>query len=116
MKNSIQSGKVMTVVAPSGGVISGRPYLVGSLVGVATGNAAEGAEYELVLEGVVKLAKAGATVIAQGAKVGWDDTAKLVVAAGAGDYDIGHAFQAAGNGPTSVLVKLLGFIDVDTDT
>lgn len=112
MKNFLQPGKVMTAIAPVGGVISGRPYLVGGLVGIATGSAAAGEQYELALEGVVKLAKAGATVIAQGAKVGWDDTAKLVVAAGAGDYDLGHAFEAAGNGPTSVAVKLLGHVDL----
>lgn len=112
MKNFVQPGKYMTVVAPVGGVESGLPYLVGGLVGVATGSKAEGEEYEMCLEGVVELAKAGATVIAQGAKVGWDATAKLVVAAGAGDFDIGHAFVAAGNGPTKVQVKLLGHVDL----
>ena len=112
MKNFIQPGKVMTAIAPVGGVISGRPYKVGDLVGIATGSAAAGEAYELALEGVVKLAKAGATVVAHGAKVGWDDTAKLVVAAGAGDYNIGHAFEAGANGPTTIAVKLLGFVDL----
>jgi predicted RecA/RadA family phage recombinase len=116
MKNFVQPGKNMTVVAPVGGVESGLPYLVGSLVGVATGSHAAGESYEMALEGVFELPKAGATVIAHGAKVGWDATGKLVVAAGAGDFDIGHAFAAAGNGPTKVQVKILGFIDVDTDT
>ena len=111
MKNFVQPGKNMTVVAAAA-VESGVPYKIGSLVGIASGNAAIGAEYELTLEGVFNLPKAGATVIAQGAKVGWDATNKLVVAAGAGDFDLGHAFIAAGNGPTSVDVKLLGFVDL----
>lgn len=111
MKNFVQPGKSMTVVAAAA-VESGVPYKVGDLVGVAAGKAAIGEEYELQLEGVYNLPKAGATVIAQGAKVGWDATNKLVVAAGAGDFDLGHAFVAAGNGPTSVHVKLIGHVDL----
>jgi predicted RecA/RadA family phage recombinase len=111
MKNYVQPGKSMTVVAGAT-IVSGEPYLVGGLVGIAAGAALTGEEYELQLEGVYELAKAGATVIAQGAKVDWDNVGKLVVAAGAGTFGLGHAFVAAGNGPTKVKVRILGHVDL----
>ena len=58
--------------------------------------------------GVYEPPKAPATVIAQGARVAWDDTAKQVVLPGAGMYPIGVAVLAAGNGATMVRVRLDG--------
>lgn len=47
-------------------------------------------------------------MIAQGARVAWDDAAKLVALPGAGLYPIGVAVLAAGNGITTVRVRLDG--------
>lgn len=114
MKNFVQPGKSMTVVA-GGDIVSGLPYKVGNLIGIAAGKAATGEEYELCLEeGVFELPKASGTTAAQGAKVGWDATNKLVVAAGAGDFDIGHAHVALANGALVAYVKLANKVDVDT--
>lgn len=111
MKTYIQPGNTMTVVAGAA-IDSGLPQKVGNLVGIASGEAASGEEYELSLEDAVyKLPKASATTFAQGVKVGWDATGKLCVAAGAGTYDIGHAHKAGLNGETVLMVKLESRID-----
>lgn len=105
MKNFVKPGKVMTVVA-TGAVVAGQMYQVGALIGVATGNAANGEEYELALMGVYKQPKDSALVLAQGVAVDWDDTAKEIVADTLGDFDAGFVAKAAGNGETEVEVLL----------
>jgi predicted RecA/RadA family phage recombinase len=47
-------------------------------------------------------------VIAAGDKVSWDDSAKQVNLPGTGRYPIGTAIEAAGNGATTVRVRLDG--------
>ena len=55
----IQPGKVITVTAP-GNVASGDLVTVGDIVGVATHDAASGAQVELALEGVFEVKKVSA--------------------------------------------------------
>lgn len=108
MKNYIQNGDMITVTAPVGGVASGQGILVGSLFGVVAVTAAEGAEVEIAMAGVFDLPKAPATVIAQGNRVAWDDTAKEIAQPGVGLYPVGIAVIAAGNGATTIRVRLDG--------
>lgn len=108
MKNFIQNCDMITVTAPVGGDASGQGVIVGSLFGVAATTAADGADVEIATTGVFDLPKAPATVIAQGARVAWDDTAKQVALPGVGLYLIGVAVEAAGNGITTVRVRLDG--------
>ena len=79
MRNFIQPGETITLVAPAE-VKSGDVVVVGGLAGVAATDAAEGAEVETQLVGVFELPK-GADVLAAGALVCWDG-AKVVAAAG----------------------------------
>lgn len=58
--------------------------------------------------GVYELPKLASAVIAAGARVAWDDTAKQVVLPGAGKAPIGIAIEAAGNGAATVRVRLDG--------
>ena len=55
MKNYIQEGNVLTEVAPSGGVVSGTAYKIGSSVSVAVESASEGNEYSAARCGVFSL-------------------------------------------------------------
>ena len=64
--------------------------------------AAEGESVEIATVGVYELPKAPATVIAQGARVAWDDTAKQIALPGVGLYPIGVAVLVAGNGATDL--------------
>lgn len=108
MKNFIQRGDVITVIAPTGGVASGQGVLVGNLFGVAATTVAEGESAEIATIGVYELPKLVSAVIAAGARVAWDDTAKQVVLPGTGMVPIGIASVAAGNGVGTVRVRLDG--------
>ena len=108
MKNYIQNGHVITVTTPAGGILSGDALVVGNIFGVAAYSAAEGDPLELATTGVYKLPKATAAVLTVGARVAWDNTAKNINVPGAGRFPVGVATEAAGNGITSVLVRLDG--------
>lgn len=108
MKNFIQNGDMISVTAPAGGIASGQGVLIGSLFGVAAKTAAEGESVEIATAGVYELPKLASAVIAAGARVAWDDAAKQVVLPGAGLYPVGVAVLAAGNGNTTVKVRLDG--------
>ena len=73
-------------------------------VGVVAGSAAHaiGDEVTVEREGEYDVASASGTTFAIGVTVGWDDTAKLAVAGGAGDFDIGEAVKAKVAGETVV--------------
>ena len=78
MKTFIQNGDVITVTAPAGGIVSGNGIIVGNLFGIATCDALEGEYTEIATTGVFDLNKDAATVIGQGDRVAWDDTAREI--------------------------------------
>jgi predicted RecA/RadA family phage recombinase len=108
MKNFVQPGDVLTLIAPAGGVHSGQPFVVNSIFGIATYDAIEGAEVEAQVVGVFEFAKLPG-LIAQGAPVWWDDTAKVIKgASAAGLYPVGVATEGAAADAPSVRVRLSG--------
>ncbi|MBF0560997.1 MAG: DUF2190 family protein [Alphaproteobacteria bacterium] len=108
MKNYVQPGHTVTAVAPTGGILSGQGLLFGALFGIASFSADEGAEVEIVTTGVFDLPKAPNAVLGAGARVAWDTSAVQVVAPATGMVPIGVALAAAGNGATTVRVRLDG--------
>jgi predicted RecA/RadA family phage recombinase len=108
MKNFVQEGDTLTVTAPAT-TTSGSLVVVGSIVGVAAFDAASGAEVEVQVEGVFTLPKVTTDVVTQGAKLYWDSVAgKLTATAGTGSKPlVGLATAAAGNGATTVNVRLM---------
>lgn len=52
MKNYVQDGDTLTFLAPSGGVVSGRLYLIGGRPVVALSTAAEGVDFAGSTRGV----------------------------------------------------------------
>jgi predicted RecA/RadA family phage recombinase len=106
MKNYVQPGDVVTLAAPAN-VLSGAGVLVGTLFGVCAYDAASGAEVEVALTGVYTLPKATG-VIAQGAKVYWDNVAKNVTTTAGGNTFIGAAVVAAGSGDATARIRLNG--------
>ncbi len=108
MKTFIQNGDVITVTAPAGGVASGDGVIVGSLFGIAAFTAAEGEAVEIATRGVYILPKEPTAVIAVGAQVAWDATAKQIDLPGTGLYSVGIATESAGGGITAVRVRLDG--------
>jgi len=108
MKNHIQKGDFITVPAPLGGSAPGEGLIIGNIFGIAAFAAAVGEPVELATTGVYQLPKATAAVLTVGARVAWDNTAKNINVPGTGRFPVGIATEAAGNGITSVTVRLDG--------
>jgi predicted RecA/RadA family phage recombinase len=113
MKNYIQPGKTITLVAPYA-VTSGQGARVGQLFGVANGTYASGADGEFDTEGVHELAKETGTAWTQGQKLYWDDTAKLITHTATSNLFVGHATVAAASGDAVGLVRLTGCPTITT--
>ena len=86
MKNYLQNGHILRVTTPASGIASGDPLIVGSIFGIAAYSSAEGDPVELSTTGVFHLPKASAAVLAVGARVAWDNTAKEVTTPAAGRF------------------------------
>ena len=105
-------GDVLTLTAPSGGVVSGTGYVIGSLFVVALGTAAQTLPFEGKRSGVFRMTKAAhATDIAftEGEAVFWDATAKAWNKTGTGRYaGAGVVVKAAASTATTCEVLLVG--------
>jgi predicted RecA/RadA family phage recombinase len=107
MRNFVQNGVNLTLPAPAD-VSSGDGVLVGSIFGIASGDAASGADVDLVTEGVFEMPKTSALAISIGDKVYWDNTGKLVNKTSSGNTYVGVAVTAAANPSATVNVRLNG--------
>lgn len=109
MKNYVQPGATFTLAAPYA-VTSGDGLLVGSIFGVAAGDAASGATVEAALTGVFDLTKIGSQAWTVGAKVYWDDSNKRCTTVATDNTLIGVAVEAVagGAGDTIGRVRLNG--------
>lgn len=106
MKNYRQPGKSITVPAPSGGTVSGKLCVIGSLIGVASETVAQGVDVALETEGVFKYAKTSALAIAIGDKVYFDATNNVLNKTASGNTLVGIAVTAAANPSDTVEFKL----------
>ena len=107
MKNYIQPGAIVGIIAPAGGATTGQPLLINALFGIATLNGDAGEPIELLTCGVVDLNK-GIGAIALGAKAYWKADDQTVVAAVTGNTLIGVALKDAASGDDTVQVRLNG--------
>lgn len=109
MKNFVQRGENLTLPAPYD-LTSVDGALIGSIFGVAAGDALTGEDADLVTEGVFILPKPQLEAISIGDPLYWDDTAKEVTL----DDDTGNnpkvgvAVAAAPNPSFTVDVRLNG--------
>lgn len=106
MKNLVQDGKILTLVTPTGGVVSGQAVLIGNLFAVSTGTYAEAEEGEYQVSGVFTLPKLSTDTIDQGQLVYWDNSNKRITETPNSNYKVGVSTVVAGNGTTTVNVKL----------
>jgi predicted RecA/RadA family phage recombinase len=106
MKTYVQPEKSLTVTAPAGGVLSGQGVLIGTLFGIAQYDAVEGAELEILTEGVVEIPKTSALQIDVGDRLFWDATNKVVNKTATAQVCVGVAVSAAANPSASVRIKL----------
>lgn len=99
----------------SGTVSAGDVDVVGTgLLGVALEDGVSGDTIVYAIEGVFKIPKVSAAVIAAGEQVLWDVSADSgngeadddAATPATGDFLAGYAMEAAGNGDTTVLVRI----------
>lgn len=104
MKNFIQPGEALTLIAPYD-VASGGGFLVGSIFAVASIAAVNGAEVVGRTVGVYDLPKATGAVT-QGAKLYWDNTNKVLTTTASGNTLVGTAVRAQQSGDATARVRL----------
>lgn len=105
MKNYICEGENIEFTAGAD-VKSGDPVVIGELVGISATDVANGAEGVASIEGVYVVKKKAADVVAKGALLYWDATAKEATVTAATNKVIGYAYEASGATVTLVSVKL----------
>jgi predicted RecA/RadA family phage recombinase len=106
LKTYIQPSHTLTVTTPAGGVVSGQGVLIGTLFGIAQVDAVEGAEVEILTEGVVEIPKTSALQIDIGDRLFWDATNKVVNKTATAQICVGIAVSAAANPSGTVRMKL----------
>lgn len=110
--NYVQPGDTISYTNASGSTIkSGDVVVVGQQIGIALVDIANGASGSVALSGVFIVPKVSGAVIAQGESVIWDASAGAFDdnAATPATGDVSGccvAMEAAGNGVTSIAVKL----------
>ena len=103
----IQPGNVLDYTAGTA-VTAGQAFLIGKRLAVALVAIAAGATGEVAVTRVFSVIKKTTDVIAQGDLLYWDDTNKYLTSTSAGNTLAGYAAAAAGNGATSIAIKLNG--------
>lgn len=104
--NYVQEGDVLNLIAPSGGVVSGTGYLIGSLFVVALVTAAAGVSFAASVEGVFTLPKTSAQAWTEGQKLFWDNTNARVDSDSTVGQLIGVAAAVAADPTATGVVRL----------
>jgi len=107
MKNYVQPGDVLSLVAPYA-VTAGQVLKVGSILGVATADAAQSAPVEAATRGVFVLTKVSAQAWSVGDRIYWDDTTRVCTTSSTGTTLLGVAVAAAANPSSTGVVRLNG--------
>ena len=102
MNNYVQPGRVLDLVAPTGGVIGGKPVKINSIIAIPTTTKAAGETFTGVVEDVFDVDAKTAQAWATGATIYWDDTAKVFTTTAGSNPKAGYAVAdteaAAANG------------------
>lgn len=106
MKNFVQPGNSIEVLAPTGGVVSGQAFIVGSHFGVASKDAADGDPVNMLTEGVVRVQKLGSDNMVVGEKVNFNDTTKNVQEATTDLDGVGTVTKDAASPAVLVEIKM----------
>lgn len=106
MKYATQDGRRPTIPAPSGGVVSGQMVIVGSLIGVAEHDAAEGEPVTIDTTFCGDFPKVSALAIAVGDKLYYDSAAKVVNKTASGNTLVGISVGVSPNPSEFARLKL----------
>lgn len=76
METFFEQGDSVPFTAPSGGVVTGEPYLIGSLLVVAAQSKAQGLIFQGYTQGVFLGEKVPTQAFTEGQKIYWDNSAR----------------------------------------
>lgn len=105
-KNYIQEGDVLDYAAGGAAIASGAVVLTGKRIGIALQDIAANAAGTLSVTGVWSIAKLGTDVIGVGDLLYWDAANSRLTATAGGNTLAGYATAPAGNGVTTVSIKI----------
>ena len=105
MKNYVQPGNTITLSAPYA-LTSGDGLLVGSIFGVAAGDAALGESVQTALAGVFDITKVASQAWSAGDKVYWDNTNKEATKTATANTLIGVATEVVAGGAGDVIGRV----------
>lgn len=108
MENYDQEGEVIQLTAPSGGVVSGTPVLIGSLVVIPLVTAAETEKFSALVTGVATVPKATGTPWTEGLKLYWDVADTEFNTSSSGNTLAGVAAAAADSADATGQIRLDG--------
>ncbi len=77
MINYLQSGNIIEITAPAGGVVSGEPVVVNQMIGIAAKTEDADAAVNIQITGVFTVDKVSAQAWAEGEPIYWDAAASL---------------------------------------
>ena len=106
MKNMVQPGDSIDIIAPTGGVISGVGVRLVNLFGVAIATVAQTLDAVLQVEGVVDIAKLSSDNMTVGLKVNWNNSNSEVQLATSDLDNVGTVVEVAAGSTTVVKIKL----------
>lgn len=106
-KNYVQDGEVLIFTAITA-VLSGAVVVMGKRIGVALGDIAAGQSGPVQVTDVWQLPKLATDVVAQGDLLYWDAGNNRLTTTSAGNTLAGYAAYAAGNGASTVNIKING--------
>lgn len=109
MKNYIQAGANLSVIATAAAA-AGAGVKEGSLFGIAQADVEAAGSVTIVRKGVFSVAKVSAQAWTIGAKIYWDDTAKLFTTVSTSNTLVGAATAVAANPSSTGDVLLTGQI------
>jgi predicted RecA/RadA family phage recombinase len=107
MRNFVQSGNVISVIAPYS-LVSGQGVKVGALFGISPANYALGEQVDVIRQGVYDLSAASADVGNPGDKIYWDDTNRRLTTTATGNMLVGFLTAAKINGTLTARAFLDG--------
>jgi predicted RecA/RadA family phage recombinase len=108
MKNFIAAGDVLDLTAPSGGVISGEPVVIGNMLVIPKSTVSEGMIFSALWHGVFTLPKVSTDTPTQLDKAYWKADDKAVTTTASGNKVIGVFSDPAESGDTVASVLLTG--------
>lgn len=109
-KSFVQPGDVLDLIAPTGGVLAGKVYLIGSLPVIAVADAAAGASFEGYVTGVHDVPKTASQAWTAGALIYVDNTNHVATNVATANTRLGVATQDVAGGAGDIIgrVRLSG--------